>query len=111
MFTLAGILLLMIGASLTFAVEREIEGVDLQLVGWIMMAGGLAALFVAIARFAAAMTSGARRRVDRSDTDHDGDAVQPVWHGDHAQDHGRDHGRDHRQTRVKRGRDDPGWAT
>lgn len=50
MLTVLGILLLTGGAILTFAVEREAEGVDLQLVGWILMAGGGASLVAAILR-------------------------------------------------------------
>ena len=50
MLTVLGILLLTGGAILTFAVEREAEGVDLQLVGWILMAGGGASLIAAILR-------------------------------------------------------------
>lgn len=69
MLTLLGILLLTGGAILTFAVEREVEGVDLQLVGWILMAGGGAALIAAILRGAAMGRSGglAPPTVSRSD--------------------------------------------
>ena len=48
MLTVLGILLLTGGAILTFAVEREAEGVDLQLVGWILMAGGGASLIAPV---------------------------------------------------------------
>lgn len=58
MFTLLGILLLTGGAIATFAVERDVEGVDLQLVGWILMAGGGAALVAAVIRGATVRTSG-----------------------------------------------------
>lgn len=66
MFAAFGIVLLMVGAALTFAVEREVEGVDLQLVGWILMAGGGAALIASMVRFAALGTiASPDRRPDR----------------------------------------------
>lgn len=55
MFTLLGIVLLVTGASLTFAVDRQDEGVDVQLVGWILMAGGALALLIATIRAAGLM--------------------------------------------------------
>ncbi|MFP5488564.1 MAG: DUF6458 family protein [Acidimicrobiia bacterium] len=59
MLTAVGILLLVAGAILTFAVERQAEGVDLQLVGWIVMGGGGLALIAAMVR-AAAIESASR---------------------------------------------------
>ena len=59
MLTVSGILLLVAGASLTFAVDRQFEGVDVQLMGWILMAGGGMALIAAMLR-AAALESAAR---------------------------------------------------
>lgn len=53
MFTVLGILLLVAGAILTFAVERQAEGIDLQAVGWILMAGGGLSLLAATIRAAA----------------------------------------------------------
>ncbi len=48
MFAALGIILLVAGATLTFAVDRQAEGVDLAAIGWIMMAGGGLALLVAL---------------------------------------------------------------
>ena len=47
MFAALGIIFLVAGAIVTFAVDRQAEGVDLAAVGWIMMAGGGLALLVA----------------------------------------------------------------
>lgn len=52
MLTMLGILLLVAGAILTFAVDRQAEGVDLQAVGWILMGGGGLSLFAAAVRAA-----------------------------------------------------------
>lgn len=48
MFAALGIILLVAGAIVTFAVDRQAEGVDLAAIGWIMMAGGGLALLVAM---------------------------------------------------------------
>lgn len=47
MFAVLGIILLVVGAVLAFAVDRQAEGVDLVTIGWIMIAGGGLALLVA----------------------------------------------------------------
>ena len=62
MLTGSGVLLLVAGAILTFAVERQLERVDVQLVGWILRAGGGTALIAAMLR-AAAPESAARREM------------------------------------------------
>ena len=62
MLTGSGILLLVAGAILTFAVEQQLERVDVQLVGWILRAGGGTALIAAMLR-AAALESAARREM------------------------------------------------
>ena len=56
MFAAVGIILLVAGAILAFAIEREAEGVDLQLVGWIMIAGGGLALVVGLIQGAGFMS-------------------------------------------------------
>ena len=48
MFAALGIVLLVAGAILTFAVERSADDVDIVAVGWILMAGGGLALLVAM---------------------------------------------------------------
>lgn len=60
MFTVFGIVLLVAGAILTFAVDRQADGVDLLLTGWILMAGGGLSLFVGAVR-AAGLASSTRR--------------------------------------------------
>jgi hypothetical protein len=48
MFALFGILLLVAGAVLAFAIDRSADGIDLVAIGWIMMAGGGLSLVVAL---------------------------------------------------------------
>lgn len=45
MLTVLGILLLVSGAILTFAVDRQIDGVDLLAIGWILVFGGVLSVF------------------------------------------------------------------
>ncbi len=56
MFAALGIILLVAGAIITFAVDRQAEGVDLAAIGWIMMAGGALALVVAMIQGAGFMS-------------------------------------------------------
>lgn len=56
MFAALGIILIVAGAILAFAVERQTEGVDLVSIGWIMIAGGGLALLVAIVQGAGYMS-------------------------------------------------------
>ena len=46
MFAALGILLIVAGAIITFAVDRQAEGVDLEALGWILMAGGGLSLLI-----------------------------------------------------------------
>lgn len=48
MYALLGIVLLIAGAIVTFAVDKQADGFDLALIGWIMMAGGALSLLVAM---------------------------------------------------------------
>jgi hypothetical protein len=48
MYAALGIILLVAGAIITFAIDREAEGFDLNALGWILMAGGGLALLVAL---------------------------------------------------------------
>lgn len=41
-----GILLIVVGAILTFAVETTVAGLDLDVVGWILMLAGVAGLIL-----------------------------------------------------------------
>jgi len=49
MYVGLGIFLLVVGAVLAFAVDATVAGVDLALVGWILMAGGLLAIVLSFA--------------------------------------------------------------
>jgi hypothetical protein len=44
-----GIFLLVVGAVLAFATSLHVSGVDLSVVGWILMAGGLLAIILSLA--------------------------------------------------------------
>jgi len=66
MFAALGIILLVAGAIITFAVDREAEGFDLHAVGWILMAGGGLALLVALIQGAGWMSArGAHTHTER----------------------------------------------
>ena len=47
MYAAIGVIFVVAGAILTFAVEKTVEGVDLAVIGWILMGGGALALLVA----------------------------------------------------------------
>ncbi len=53
MFVVLGIILIVVGAIITFAVETSADGVDLDVLGYILMAGGVAALLAAAVKGAA----------------------------------------------------------
>ena len=61
MFAALGILLLVAGAIITFAIQRQAEGLDIEAIGWILMAGGVVSLLVAAFQ-AAAWNSSRNRR-------------------------------------------------
>jgi hypothetical protein len=42
----ASILLIVVGAILAFAVNAEVSGLDLKVVGWVLMLAGLAGLIL-----------------------------------------------------------------
>lgn len=44
----AGVFLLALGAILAFAVEYEVAGVDLTVVGWILMGAGLLGVLLSL---------------------------------------------------------------
>lgn len=44
-----GVVLLVAGAILTFAVNVHIGGIDIHIIGWILMAAGLLSLIIGIA--------------------------------------------------------------
>jgi Domain of unknown function (DUF6458) len=55
------IVLLALGAILTFAIEVQVSGVNLDVVGWILMAVGVLGIVLELAVW------GPRRRVTRTD--------------------------------------------
>lgn len=66
MFAALGIILLVIGAVLAFAVDRQTEGVDLVTIGWILIGGGALALVVAAIQGAGFMSmKNSRVRTER----------------------------------------------
>ena len=66
MFAVLGVLLLVAGAIVTFAVDRQAEGFDLNALGWILMGGGALCLVVALFTSAAWWSSrGARVHTER----------------------------------------------
>lgn len=59
-----GILLIVVGAILTFAVNVDVEWVDLDLIGYILMGAGVAVLLISL------VLLGRRRRSDVVTTTH-----------------------------------------
>ena len=49
MYVGLGIFLLVVGAVLAFATSFTVNGVDLSIIGWILMAGGLLAIILSFA--------------------------------------------------------------
>jgi hypothetical protein len=58
-----GILLIAIGAILTFATSAHVQGVSLDIVGWILMAAGAAGLILAFFQEAIWSERSRRRQV------------------------------------------------
>ena len=58
------IVLLALGAVLTFALRVDVSGIDLQVVGWILMAAGALGIVLEVAVW------GPRRRVTRTEAYH-----------------------------------------
>lgn len=46
MFIGLGLILMLVGAVLAFAVRESVEAVDLEMVGWILIAGGALSLLI-----------------------------------------------------------------
>lgn len=55
----AGVLLIAVGAILAFAVDYDVAGIDLNIVGWILMGAGVLALAMSL------LVWGPRRRTSR----------------------------------------------
>jgi hypothetical protein len=72
MFAALGIFLIVTGAVLTFAINDTFEGVDLEMIGWILMAGGAVSLLVAAVIGAGWMASNKSRFVTERHVSDDG---------------------------------------
>ena len=75
MYAALGIVLIVAGAILTFAIDRQAEGVDIDAIGWILMAGGGIALLVSIFQAAAWATWRKRHFVTERHVSPDGEHV------------------------------------
>ena len=70
MYAAIGVILVVAGAILTFAVEKTVEGVDLDVIGWIMMGGGALSLIIAAIQGAGWMSmSNSKLHTERHMTD------------------------------------------
>lgn len=73
----AGVFLIAVGAILAFAVEYDVAGVDLNIVGWILMGAGALALIMSF------LVWGPRRRARREIiTEHEAPEGQLPRRGD-----------------------------
>lgn len=70
------LVLIAIGAILTFAVTAEVNGVDLQVVGWILMAVGAVGVLLSLVFWGS--WGGFGRSRSRTTVDQDGGTVQTV---------------------------------
>lgn len=70
-----GIVLLALGAILTFALDVDVTGIDLQVVGWILMVVGALGVVLELA-----VWGPRQRRVTRTTDDYADPAAGPVRH-------------------------------
>jgi hypothetical protein len=80
MFAALGIILLVAGAIITFAVDRQAQGFDLHAVGWILMAGGGLALLIALIQGAGWMSARNTHAVSERHVSPDGGTVVEESH-------------------------------
>jgi hypothetical protein len=76
MFAVFGIVLLIAGAIMTFAIDRQAEGFDVNTVGWILMGGGALALLVSLFTSAAWWSSRSSRVHTERQATRDGSYVE-----------------------------------
>ena len=70
MYAAIGVIFVVAGAILTFAVDRAVEGVDLKVIGWILMGGGALSLLIAAIQGAGWMSmSNTKLHTERHVTD------------------------------------------
>ncbi|NND74521.1 MAG: hypothetical protein HKN44_05900 [Ilumatobacter sp.] len=75
MLVVLGIIMIVLGAIVTFAIDTAVEGVDLEAIGYIIMAGGVVALAAAAIRGAGWMTMNNRRMHSERHVSSDGNHV------------------------------------
>jgi hypothetical protein len=75
MFAALGIILIVAGAIVVFAVDTAVDGVDLQALGYIMMAGGALSLVIAAIQGAGFMSMGRNRMRSERHVSSDGQHV------------------------------------
>ena len=75
-----GIILLVAGAIVAFAVDAAVEGVDLRVLGYILMAGGGLALLTAAIQGAGWMSMGSKRMHSERHVSSDGRHVVEESH-------------------------------
>ncbi len=75
MLIVLGIILVVAGAVLTFAVNTAVDNVDLAAIGWILMAGGAIAFVAAAIRGAGWMSMSNKRYTSERHVSPDGQHV------------------------------------
>ena len=79
MFVVLGIILIVVGAIVAFAVEASADGVDLSVIGFILIAGGVASLLAAAVKGAAWQSrTGMNMRVEKHVSSDGKHAVEEV---------------------------------
>lgn len=73
-----GIFLIVVGAILKFAVADRVSGIDLSMIGWILMGTGVLALILGIVQQAQRSNTTHRHIVDRHETVDRNDHVDGV---------------------------------
>ena len=56
-----GIILTIAGAIITFAIDAQVDDIDLAAVGWILMAGGVASIIAGAIKGASVMSMGNKK--------------------------------------------------
>lgn len=70
-----GVLLIVIGAIISFAIDTAVDGVDLEVLGYIVMAGGVLALVAGAIQGAGMMSMGRNRMRSERHVSPDGNHV------------------------------------
>ncbi|BAN00945.1 DUF6458 family protein [Ilumatobacter coccineus] len=75
MFATLGVILIVAGAIVAFGVDTAVDGLDLEAIGYILMAGGVLALVVAAIQAAGFMSMSSRRMRSERHVSPDGQHV------------------------------------